>query len=69
MKSIQFSEHELEILKMFYYQELDAAIEDVTRIKQILIKLGNIEKKGQKPLHTVVSDDQSPKKRGRPRKD
>ena len=65
MKSIKFNESELEFLKNHYELELSDAENYVSEIKNILKKLGVIEKEivKEKPAKTTG------KKRGRPRKE
>ena len=65
MKSIKFSESELDFLKNHYELELSDAENYISEIKNILKKLGVIEKEiaKEKPIKN------SGKKRGRPKKE
>ena len=60
MKSINFSDQELEFLRAHYEMELEEAEEYVQNIKSMIGKLG-----GSKQTKAPVAADQKPKKRGR----
>lgn len=65
MKSIKFSENELEFLKNHYELELADAENYVSEIKNILAKLNKLEK----PVIVEKTGKKTGKKRGRPRKE
>lgn len=65
MKSIKFSENELEFLKNHYELELADAENYVSEIKNILTKLNKLEKPGI----VEKTGKKTGKKRGRPRKE
>jgi hypothetical protein len=83
MKTITFSDKELEFLKQQYADELAGAEKYVDQVKEILNKLGvpfkpmkdqpinnepkTLKKRGRKPKVKVI-ETKEPKKRGRPRK-
>lgn len=65
MKSIKFSENELEFLKNHYELELADAENYVSEIKNILTKLNKLEK----PVIAEKAGKKTGKKRGRPKKE
>ena len=60
MKSIEFTDQELEFLRDQYQMELEEAENYVKSIKSVLVKLGN-----PKPKKVVEPVEKQPKKRGR----
>jgi len=60
MKSIEFSDQELDFLRQQYLLELEEAENYVKSIKSVLVKLGN-----PKPKKVAEPVEKQPKKRGR----
>jgi hypothetical protein len=68
MKTIKFSDAELEMLRLFYKQELEAAVGYVAEVRQIIEKLGKIRPTMPPVSESTESLKKRNVKRGRKRR-